>query len=933
MPREISPSITTPAAPNSASTDTGAPAISLQRVRQELYSASDSESDLDRVWATEPSAPRSYGHHAADAADGADGNMVRDVPDVLQPGPASRTPDYSRDQENPWDETDKPTGTAAVTDPAEAEGIPKALVPGQVRLETNPFKRKPVQAPATGQNGHDASTPPTVPANAPPLPAPTDDFSQLRVSDPQANTNSEQPTRDEPSSSNNPHQTPSLTSQAPQSSSVWGLNAPSSIPSVGPSSDFPPLPPVYPEGGAPKSSLPSLPAKSQGAAEILGGQPAWGDAGSQDKGKQPDLAASQTQSETADGWNLIDHDPLPEPAPATLSRKSTWENFMDAGDEAPKETATSAANPATTAAAQEAPPALPPRPQTADDDPPPQPPRPESSSASSKSETYQIKNISWFDATAAKNPRKSPILVQNANGPCPLVALVNALTLTTPANQTDSNLVESLRSREQISLNFLLEAVFDELMTHRHTNPEVSLPDMPELYAFLKGLHTGMNVNPRFIPVSELPTVKQQHSDRGGPAPGTFESTRDMQLYATFSIPLIHGWLPPKADPAYDSMARQASSYDDVQSILFREEELEDKLSNSDTGLTEDEQQLYQDIIIIKSFLSTSATQLTPWGLEVMAKAMRPGTISILFRNDHFSTLYCHPRTRQLFTLVTDAGYYTHEEVVWESLADVSGERTEFYSGDFRLVGGPQQQQSSVGSSSSNPDAREGGWQTVQSRRSRTDHHSDANVDMPPPSKHEQEDRDLALALQLQEEEEQRHHAEQAARRRESQLSEQFIEQQGRQGTPAGRAGPQRGSSVSMGSGGPQPPARGSSVNQAAGTGARGGRPPVQQVRSLIPPITPTNRPSGGTADDAPPSYEQASRTTPYVPPAGHPSHPESSPGNTASGRRPTINGQGSAGPSGPGRGRQGPPPLPVAGNSPAQAGGSSGKEKDCVVM
>ncbi len=67
---------------------------------------------------------------------------------------------------------------------------------------------------------------------------------------------------------------------------------------------------------------------------------------------------------------------------------------------------------------------------------------------------------------------------------------------------------------------------------------------------------------------------------------------------------------------------------------------------------------------------------------------MEPGSISILFRNDHFSTLYRHPQTHQLFGLVTDAGFAGHDEVVWESLVDVSGENAEFFSGDFRLVGG-----------------------------------------------------------------------------------------------------------------------------------------------------------------------------------------------------------------------------------------------------
>ncbi|KAI0837452.1 hypothetical protein F5Y06DRAFT_89758 [Hypoxylon sp. FL0890] len=922
----------------SANTSTSAPAISIQGVRQELWSPSDSEPDSDRVWAKDDSLPAQHSGTNPAESD----NTIQDVPDTLRPDTVSRTPSYHQDEENPWDDHNRNNGIGSVTDPeVKPEEMPKSLWPGGVRFETNPFKRKPLQAASTSQSNPDSQDIPTAPSTAPPLPpVPTDAFSQLHVSEPETNTNPWQPALGEPRSSNNLQPAPPLSDQETKSN-VWDSGLSSRAPSTGPASNSPATLPLHTEtepqpwdDTPAKPSLQPLPGRSQEAEEIFEDQRAWDDVGINKNGKQPDLQASQVQPETVDGWNLIDHEPLPEPAPGDLSKQSTWENFMDADDEGPRE--------ATSSAAVEVPPVLPPR-RTSNENLPTQPPRPQPPSVTSKSETYQIKNINWFDATAAKNPRKSPILVQNANGPCPLVALVNALTITTPATQESSNLVETLRSREQISLDFLLEAVFDELMTHRHTNPDVSLPDMSELYTFLKGLHTGMNVNPRFIPNPETVAAHKQATpshirplDREDLIPGTFENTQDMKLYATFSIPLIHGWLPPKDDPVYDSFSRQASSYDDVQSILFREEELEDKLSNSETGLTEQEQQLYQDIIIIKSFLTTYATQLTPWGLEVISKTMSPGSVSILFRNDHFSTLYRHPQTLKLYTLVTDAGYYTHDEVVWESLVDVRGERTEFFSGDFRVVGGPQHQRQSgsvpgtwdsdAGSSSN---AHEGGWQTVQNRRSRNTRQSETGANAALSPKHEQEDRDLALALQLQEEEEERHRAEQAARRRESQLSEQFIEQQGRQGTPSSRGAHGRGGSVSRGGGAPIPPARASSANQSTSTLASRGRP-AQQVRPLVPPASTTHRPADENVDDAPPSYEQASKTSPYVPPAGHPSHPESSPGSAVPRRRSIVPGPSNAGPSTPGRGR-GAPAVPV-GTASAQAGGG-GKEKDCIVM
>ncbi|KAI0602376.1 hypothetical protein F4775DRAFT_581698 [Biscogniauxia sp. FL1348] len=738
------------------------PNINVQNVRQEIWSAADSEPDAEKVWGSQDPRPTNKPANA---------DRDQEVPTTLRPDNASQAPTYEQDEINPWDDATKaPSGTPIAPElNPKTEDAPSPLPPGPTRSETNPFKRKPVQS--SQKNTQD--TPDPALASSQP---PTDSFSELSIREDEReleqNTNPWQPALGEKNPSAN------------QSSTGPASSAPTLLPpqSTGDSQPWNDTPT--------KASLGSLPQKSPEADEFLADQHAWDELGSSKKDKQ--VAApqqSQGQSSSVESWNLIDHEPIPEPAPGTLSKQSTWENFGDRDDEELDREAV----PGAAITTEDLPPALPPRngASVLMSQPSEAP-----SQAAAKSETYQIKNINWFDASAAQNPRKSPILVQNANGPCPLVALVNALTLTTPADQPNSNLVETLRSREQISINFLLEAVFDELISSRRSKPDVPLPDMTELYNFLKGLHTGMNVNPRFIPTPEVAASYQQTalghvhpSEREGLIPGTFETTRHMELYAAFSIPLIHGWLPPTDDPVYDSLNRQASSYDDVQSLLFREEELEDKLSNSEEGLTEQEQELYQDIILIKSFLFDTATQLTPWGLNVITKAIPPGTVAILFRNDHFSTLYRHPQTHNLYTLVTDAGYLTHDEIVWESLVDVRGERAEFFSGDFRIVSGIQGQRADdvpgawYDEAGTGNDSNAGGWQTARSRRSRNHRQTESNPDPAQSfsSNHEQEDRDMALALQLQEEEEERHRAEQAARRRESQLSEQFIEQQGRQ--------------------------------------------------------------------------------------------------------------------------------------------------------
>lgn len=545
----------------------------------------------------------------------------------------------------------------------------------------------------------------------------------------------------------------------------------------------------------------------------------------------------------------------------------------------------------------EEPPAQPPRPM--EEAAPPKPPRPvpidtAASTARSPSgnqpdtpntrakrqrnETYQIKQINWFDAAAGPTGkmRRSPIMTQNANGPCPLLALVNALTLST-SEQSQTALVDALKSREQVSLGLLLDAVFEEL-ARRSEIHDKELPDVGDLYSFLITLHTGMNVNPRFVlpGAPHIGSVEAEVSmNHMSSKPGVFEETREMVLYSTFGIPLIHGWIPPPDSPEYAAFERSAKTFDDALNIQFREQELEDKLET--TGLSPEEQQLYEDIALIKQYLDSYPTQLTEHGLQVMSQSLIPGQIAILFRNDHFSTLYKDPRTGALTTLVTDAGYSSHDEIVWETLVDVNGAASELFSGDFRPVGNSSSSAPRAIPTSDNQD-----WETVPSRSgnnsntqasgsthgttfapppgpppgynadSRAIHNTlDGTGDQPKTT--EQEDHDMALALQLQEEEEDNERREAAARRqREDELSRQFLDREGHterrrsspSDTPANRPQiPPRRSNLS-------PPNRNSAAS------------PSVDAPYLQPQESP---------DDQPPSYEQAASDRPFRPPGSQP--------------------------------------------------------------
>lgn len=693
------------------------------------------------------------------------------------------------------------------------------------------------------------------------------------------------------------------------------------------------------------------------SSELPGDQPEWEDV-APPPNRVPPIPTAQP----------LDEDAFPPPQPPRIPPVPTGPSFEQENIPPPQPPRA----PAIPLEQEYPPPPIPPR------SPPPQPPpgpppshlqnarssqsggqsseAAQARVAKQRSETYQIRQVNWVDSNSF-TPRTSPIMVQNANGPCPLLALVNALTLTTPANATTA-LIETLRMREQVSLGLLLDAVFDELIGRRGDAAQ-DLPDVTELYSFLITLHTGMNVNPRFIASisaqpnlldsDDLDTTFSAHSNR---TPGSFEETKEMKMYGTFSIPLIHGWIPPRSHPAYDALVRSAQTYEDAQNILFRQEELEYKLSNQ--GLTESEQQLLSDIESIKYFLESSATQLTGYGLDTMTTCLAPGAIAILFRNDHFSTLYKHPQSGQLMTLVTDLGYAGHDEVVWESLVDVRGEGSEYFAGDFRPVG-----HTPAGSQ----DRPEDGWTTVtrpsRGNRSTADRTSNSQntssgygnpqrLPTPPlestfsenatPSNTEQEDHDLALAMQLQEEEEDRLRREAEARRRENQLSRAYLDSQeappisgalrGGRGQTVRPLVPPRGGSNST-------TARGrgnsNSTTRTSTTTRRPSPPPPPQPPRTSTLVTNRRDPEAGE-EAPPPSYEQAAKSSPYIPPSTNPPYSPTTPGlpGGIGGYRAPA-----AGPSSGGRRRESSSAYAqqsaYAGSTPSLNGTGAGRDRNSV--
>jgi ubiquitin carboxyl-terminal hydrolase MINDY-1/2 len=81
----------------------------------------------------------------------------------------------------------------------------------------------------------------------------------------------------------------------------------------------------------------------------------------------------------------------------------------------------------------------------------------------------------------------------------------------------------------------------------------------------------------------------------------------------------------------------------------------------------------------MKKFLNSS--QLTIFGLMKLHE-LKNGSLSILFRNNHFSTLFKYQD--QLYCLVTDEGYQNKPDIVWEKIQDEEGD-TLLCKGDFSI--------------------------------------------------------------------------------------------------------------------------------------------------------------------------------------------------------------------------------------------------------
>ena len=330
-----------------------------------------------------------------------------------------------------------------------------------------------------------------------------------------------------------------------------------------------------------------------------------------------------------------------------------------------------------------------------------------SSSSSVESQYYQIKYIDFMG-------RQSAILLQNENGPCPLLAIANILLL-----QGKIQISHPSVQRPSIDLQSLIAIVTEKILETATSNdtdsPELQKQKQVQLESVLKvipRLQYGLDVNVMFSGVTG------------------FEFTEELTIFDALGIGLYHGWILDPQDPNYDLISNKSYNHLVYQLVEYQSASVpgEDAAANAMRGSstsstyvenekTEEDLDLvkveYCDAIdecqgeekengvqkeevsaninmsidrkisegvIIDTFLRESSSQLTYYGLMALYEKVKDKELCVFFRNNHFCTMF--RKHDRLYLLVTDTGYSAHSQVVWELMDEIDG-NTNFVNAQF----------------------------------------------------------------------------------------------------------------------------------------------------------------------------------------------------------------------------------------------------------
>ncbi|XP_042327331.1 ubiquitin carboxyl-terminal hydrolase MINDY-2 isoform X2 [Sceloporus undulatus] len=240
---------------------------------------------------------------------------------------------------------------------------------------------------------------------------------------------------------------------------------------------------------------------------------------------------------------------------------------------------------------EEAPsPARPPPGPSAAGSPSPPPPSPSRCSSSAAKErfpgqsVYHLKWVRWKE-------ENTPVVTQNENGPCPLLAIMNVLLLAWKVKLPPMMEIITAEQLMEYLGDYILDSKPKEISEIQRLNYEQNMSDA---MAILHKLQTGLDVNVKFTGVR------------------VFEYTPECIVFDLLDIPLYHGWL---VDPQIADIVKAVGncSYNQlVEKIICCKQS--------------DNSELVEEGSVAEQFLNNTATQLTYHGLwSALPSGDRPG--------------------------------------------------------------------------------------------------------------------------------------------------------------------------------------------------------------------------------------------------------------------------------------------------------------------
>ncbi|XP_054572169.1 ubiquitin carboxyl-terminal hydrolase MINDY-2 isoform X3 [Eptesicus fuscus] len=234
---------------------------------------------------------------------------------------------------------------------------------------------------------------------------------------------------------------------------------------------------------------------------------------------------------------------------------------------------------------------------------------------------YHIKWIQWKE-------EHTPIITQNENGPCPLLAILNVLLLAWKVKLPPMMEIITAEQLMEYLGDYMLDAKPKEISEIQRLNYEQNMSDA---MAVLHKLQTGLDVNVKFTGVR------------------VFEYTPECIVFDLLDIPLYHGWL---VDPQMDDIVKAVGncSYNQlVEKIISCKQS--------------DNSELVSEGFVAEQFLNNTATQLTYHGLCELTSTVQEGELCVFFRNNHFSTMTKYKDYLMALSLQQEQ---QSQEITWE---------------------------------------------------------------------------------------------------------------------------------------------------------------------------------------------------------------------------------------------------------------------------